>query len=227
MIKGIFFDAAGILYTRAGPTQAYALKLLQDKGFSKGISRDHLENQKAIHSQATQGRISYDSYWDQFLLLQGVIDPNQRKSFASQIVDYSNNVHPTQGGREALSGLKQRGYLLGIITDTMYPIEWKMRRLEKAGVAEFIDVVTCSTVLGAFKPNPAVYSNALLQANLMPTESAFVGHLGTELLGAHKAGMVTIAINYDLGTKADYYCNSLLDLLTLPILVGSPTESNM
>ncbi len=33
MIKAIFFDAAGILYTRAGHTEEFALNLLQDGGF--------------------------------------------------------------------------------------------------------------------------------------------------------------------------------------------------
>ena len=84
--------------------------------------------------------------------------------------------------------MKQKGIRLGIITDTMYPVEWKMRRLEKAGVAEFIEIVACSTSIGAHKPDPAVYAYALDQANLSQGESAFVGHLGIELEGAKKVG---------------------------------------
>jgi HAD superfamily hydrolase (TIGR01509 family) len=225
MIKGIFFDAAGILYTRERPTEEYALSLLKDGGFSREISPERQKKQIALRSQASQGRISYDVYWDQFLLMRGVLDPQQRKAFTDQFIDYSNDVHPIPGGREALAGLKQRGFLLGIITDTMYPIEWKMHRLEKAGIAEFIDVVTCSTDLGAYKPDPTVYANALQQAHLKPGESVFVGHLSIELQGAHKAGMVTIAINHDPKAKADYFCSSLLDLLTLPILVRTNSES--
>ena len=226
-IKGIFFDAAGILYTRAKPTEMYALRLLQDAGFSWEISPENSKRQIALHSQASQGRISHEEYWDQFLLMRGVLDHQQRKAFVAQFIEYSNDVYPTPGGREALSGLKQRGFLLGVITDTMYPIEWKMRRLEKAGVAEYIDIVTCSTTLGAHKPDPAVYANALQQAHLKPGESAFVGHLGKELQGAHKAGMVTVAINQDPDANADYFCISLLDLLTLPILMGTLAESKV
>jgi FMN phosphatase YigB (HAD superfamily) len=225
MIKGIFFDAAGILYTRAGPTQEFALNLLQESGFCCEISPEDLKKQIAFHSQASQGCISYETYWDQFLLMRGVFDPQQRKAFTTQFIDYSNDVHPTPGGARALAVLKQRGFLLGIITDTMYPIEWKIRRLEKAGVAEFIDVVTCSTTLGAHKPDPVVYENALMQAHLLPGESAFVGHLGIELHGAHQAGMLTIAINQDPEAKADYFCSSLIDLLTLPILERTFSES--
>jgi FMN phosphatase YigB (HAD superfamily) len=218
MIKAIFFDAAGILYTRAGPTEAYALNLLHNQGFATELPPDRAARLLELRSQANQGIINHDAYWDQFLRMRGVIDSQQRKDFSTQIIYYSNNILPIPGGREALAGLKQQGFLLGIITDTIYPVEWKMRRLEKAGVAEFIDIVACSTELGAHKPDPAVYSYAIKQAHLSEGESAFVGHLGVELDGAHKAGMITIAIDQDVNATADYYCNSLLDLLTLPIL---------
>jgi HAD superfamily hydrolase (TIGR01509 family) len=217
MIRGIFFDAAGILYYRPEPTETYTLKLLRQANFSTEISPEDLQQQMALRAQANQGQVSHETYWDQFLLRRGVTDPAQRKSLVGQIIDYSNDVLPTPGGREALAGLKQRGFVLGIVTDTMYPLEWKMRRLNKVGVAEFIEVVACSTVLGVHKPDPATYLNALQQAHLTPGEAAFVGHATVELEGARRAGMTTVAVNYDADAPADYYCNSLLDLLNVPI----------
>ncbi|PKO13527.1 MAG: hypothetical protein CVU39_18565 [Chloroflexi bacterium HGW-Chloroflexi-10] len=225
MIKAIFFDAAGILYTRNGPTEEFAIHLLQDNGFSTEISSDLIQKQFSLRSQANQGVINHEIYWEQYLLVRKVTDPELRKKFIEQIINYSNNIQSIPGSRETLAELKRRGFLMGIITDTMYPVEWKMRRLEKAGVAQFIEIVACSTDLGAHKPDPVVYSYALQQANLTPDESAFVGHLGIELEGAQKAGMTTIAINYDVDAKADYYCSSLLDLLNLPILQKSIHES--
>lgn len=220
MIKGIFFDAAGILYTRSGPTETFALDLLQKNGFRPEISPDQLKHQLEIRSLANQGVIKHNAYWDQFLLMRGVTNPEQRKDFYLAIINFSNDVQPVQGAREALMGLRQKGLLLGIITDTIYPVEWKMRRLEKAGVAEFIDIVACSSKLGAHKPDPAVYFYALKQAHLQQGESAFVGHLGIELEGAHNAGMLTIAIDYDQDARADYYCRSLSDIINLPIFLN-------
>jgi len=216
-IKGIFFDAADVFYRRPQPTAKYVSNLLKEKGLSTGLSVEDQMRQKARRSQANSGHLSPDEYWDQFLLVHGVAIPEQRKTLVGQIIDYSNNVLPIPGGREALAGLKRRGFVLGIVTDTMYPIEWKMRWLNKVGVAEFIDVVACSTVLGAHKPDPAMYLNALQQAHLTPSESAFVGHDAGELEGAHKAGIATVAVNYDPDAKAGYYCESLLDLLNVPI----------
>ncbi len=217
MIKVIFFDAAGILYTRGGHTEAYALNLLQKNGFSTVVKPDQYSHQMELRSQANAGAVSHDVYWDQFLLMRGVLDPQLRKEYATEIIDYSNDVQPVSGAKEALTKLKQKGILLGIITDTMYPLEWKMRRLKKAGVAEFIEIVACSTEIGAHKPDPAVYAYALEQAHLAQCESAFVGHLGVELEGAKKAGMTTIAVDHDMDAKADFYCHCLNDILALPI----------
>lgn len=216
-IKAIFFDAAGILYTRAGPTEEFAIKLLQKMGFSPEISTELFEKQLTLRSHANEGSISHEVYWDQYLSMRNVTDPDQRKDFSTQIINYSNDIQPMPGAREALTSLKEKGYLMGIITDTMYPVEWKMRRLARAGVEEFIDIVSCSTSLGAHKPDPAVYRYAIEQAKLSSAETVFVGHLGIELEGAQKAGMTTVAINYDPGTIADFYCQSILDLPSLPI----------
>ena len=217
MLKGILFDAADVFYYRPGPTDRYALTLIRQRGYSATLSPDDQKRLKQLHIEATEGRVSPEAYWDQLCLMHGVAIPQEREALVEQINDYSNQVLPIPGGREALAGLKQRGFVLGIITDTMYPVEWKMRWLVQVGVAEFIDVVACSTVLGAHKPEPAMYLNALQQAHLTPDESAFVGHDAEELDGARKAGMTTVAVNYDPEAKADYYCQSLLDLLNVPI----------
>jgi HAD superfamily hydrolase (TIGR01509 family) len=216
-IKGIFFDAADVFYCRPMSTDSYALNLLKEKGYATELSEEDQMRDKALRSQAKSGRLSPDEYWDQFLLMRGVASPDERRTLVGKINDHSNHVLPIPGGREALAGLRQRGFALGIVTDTMYPIEWKMRWLNTVGVAEFIDVVACSTVLGAHKPDPAMYLNAVQQAHLTPGESAFVGHDAEELEGARKAGIATVAVNYGPDVRADYYARSLVDLLHVPI----------
>lgn len=217
MIKGIFFDAADVFYVRRESTTAFALEMLARQGYATNVSAQAEARQKELHVLATEGRVRHTAYWDQFLQLRGVDDATARESMVEQIVARSHLVDAIPGGREAMAGLKQRGFLLGIVTDTIYPIEWKMAWLAHVGVAEFIDVVACSTVLGAHKPNPEIYSNAMQQAKLTPNVSAFVGHDAGELSGARRAGMSTVAVNYDPEAKADYYCTSLLDLLNVPI----------
>jgi len=216
-IRGIFFDAAGVFYYRPEPTDQYVSTLLKARGPSTELSAEDRVRQKALRSQADSGHLSPDDYWDQVLLMHGVADPEERSALVGKINDYSNHVLPIPGGREALAGLRERGFVLGVVTDTMYPLVWKMRWLDQMGVAEFMDVIACSTVLGVHKPDPAIYLDALQQAHLTPSESAFVGHDAGELEGAREAGMATVAVNYDPGARADYYARSLLDLLNVPI----------
>ena len=226
-LRGIFFDASGVLYRRPESTQKFVANLLREKGLVAGLSDRDLARQKALRGQANCGHLSPDEYWDQVLLMHGLTDAEERRSLVGKISDYANQVVPIPGGREALAGLKQRGFVLGIVTDTMHPLEAKMRWLGAVGVAEFIDVVACSTVLGVHKPDPAIYLNALQQAGLAPGEAAFVGHAADELEGAHRAGMATVAVYQEAGAQADYYAASLLDLLNVPIFAACAARHSL
>ena len=108
--------------------------------------------------------------------------------------------------RETVQALKQRGFVLSIITDTIYPLARKMRWLEKIGVAEFVDHVACSTELGVHKPDPAIYLGAVRQAGLTVDESAFVGHATDELAGARRVGMKTVAVFYGADARGGLLC---------------------
>jgi len=222
-ISGILFDAAGVFYRRPGSTRKFVAKLVEGMGLSLELSAEDRLQQKALRSRANKGHLSPDEYWGQVLRMAGVADPAKRRALLCQIDAYSDDVFPIAGGREALAGLRQRGFLLGIVTDTIYPVERKMRWLDRVGIAEFIDVVACSTVVGAHKPDPVIYLDALQQAHLTPGRAAFVGHDADELEGAHSAGMATVAVNYKPGARADYYARSLLDLLNVPIFATAHT----
>jgi FMN phosphatase YigB (HAD superfamily) len=216
-IRGILFDAAGVFYRRPEATSAYVANLLKARGLAMDLPAEERLRQKKLRSQANMGQLSPDQYWGELLLMFGIAAPEERQALVDQIHGHSDNVLPIPGGREALVGLKKRGFLLGIVTDTIYPIERKMGWLEQVGVAEFIDIVSCSTVVGAHKPEPAIYLDALRQAGLAPDEAAFVGHDADELDGAHRAGMATVAVHHEPGARADYYAQSLVDLLNIPI----------
>ncbi len=223
-IKGIFFDAADVLYVRPVSTGMHLTKLLDGKGLPTELSVEDQSRQKALRSLAKRGLISHDWYWDQVLEMHGIADAEERRRLTVQIDEVSNHVVPVPGAREALAELKQRGFVVGVVTDTMHSIEHKMRWLEQVGVAEFVDVVACSTVLGAHKPEPVMYLNAVKQAGIMPDESAFVGHRADEVEGARQAGLATVGVNYDPDVRADYYARSLPDLLNVSIFQQSTED---
>ncbi|MFN2220499.1 MAG: HAD family hydrolase [Anaerolineae bacterium] len=223
-IRGIFFDAAGVLYRRPESTKVYVSRLLDERGLSMELSVQDQERLQAMRSAANKGQLSPDQYWDQLLVMCGIVDPKERKRLLPKIDEYSDKVLPLPGVREALAALKERGFLLGIVTDTIYPLERKMRWFDALGIAELIDVISCSTVVGTYKPDPAIYLDALQQAGLTPAESVFVGHDAEELDGACKVGITTVAVYQEPDAKADYYAQSLMDLLNVPILGKAHTR---
>lgn len=222
MIRGIFFDAAGVFYDREETTTAFAVRRLKELGYPGELSEANKARKRELHRLANEGRISHKVYWDKVLFMYGLVDSAARQQLTEQVLAQTFNVFAYPGGREAMAGLQARGFILGIITDTIYPVEWKMKWLEKVGVAEFIRIVSCSSVLGAHKPQPEMYLNALHQARLSPREAAFVGHDAIELDGARRAGLATVAVNHDAAANADYYVDSLLGLLKVPIFKPLP-----
>jgi FMN phosphatase YigB (HAD superfamily) len=55
---------------------------------------------------------------------------------------------------------------MGVVTDTMYPLEWEVGWLAQAGLDGLIDAVACSSELGRGMPDPAIYDDALARLGL-------------------------------------------------------------
>ncbi len=221
MVRGIFFDAAGVFYDRHQTTRAFALRLLSQRGYLAEAPEGQRHERGAAEREAMRGGITPEAYWDGFLQRRGMAAASERGAAVQAILAHSDDVYALPGGREALTGLKARGFTLGVITDTMYSLERKMGWLARAGVADLFDIVACSTELGVHKPDPAIYRNALQQSGLTAALSAFVGHDTRELAGARQVGMATVAVHYDPDAQADYYVGSLLGLLDVPIFQRS------
>lgn len=220
-INGIFFDAAGVFYDRTESTGALLRRRLAELGLSSNLPPAQAARHAALYERATEGRVHHEEYWDERLKLHGLSDPSLRACLGKEIIDHTFDVFGYPGGRVAMAGLHSRGFVLGLVTDTIYPVEWKMAWLEKVGVAEFFSVVACSTVLGAHKPHAEMYLNAVRQAGLTAADSAFVGHDTGELAGARRAGLATVAVNYDSTARADYFAESLPALLDVPIFAAA------
>jgi FMN phosphatase YigB (HAD superfamily) len=217
MITGIFFDAGGIFYTREEPTRHYALRLVTEQGISTEMSPEEDARLRTLKEQASNGWIDAPTYWDEFLMAHAVADQAKRSELTDKILKHVNMVSAVPGAREVMRDLKQRGFILGVITSTMYSSEWKISWLEEVGVAEFIDILICSTELGQDKTHPTIFWAALTKAKLNPWQTAYVANGARELAEAHHLGMSTVAVLYEPDAKADYYVQTLPDLLSVPI----------
>ncbi len=219
MIRGVFFDANGVLYDRNESTVQSVRHMLASLGYATSQTEEVQRHLKHLSGEATCGRISHEEYWSTYLAFHGVKDDSLVKDLLKQISENTDSIVPVPGSREVLETLRKRNKKIGVITDTMVPLEVKLMWLDAAGLPEHIfDAFVCSTVIGARKPDAAMYEDAAAQAGITCGEALFVGHAADELEGAKEAGMVTAAVNADPGAIGDYNLAALQDLLELPLL---------
>ena len=91
---------------------------------------------------------------------------------------------------EALRALRERGYLIGIVSNAT-PTGAVMRHdLEVLGLAELIDAATYSSECGFRKPHPRIYLSTAEQLGVTPAECVFVGdRVKEDIRGSQALGM--------------------------------------
>lgn len=224
-IKGIFFDAADVFYARRESTLTYTVRLLRERGYPAELSAEEAARHRELRHRASGGHVSTEAYWDAVLRMYGVAAAAERAALAELINAQADDVYALPAAAETVSALKARGFILSIITDTVFPPGRKLRWLAGIGIAGCVDHIACSTELGVHKPDPAIYLAALRLAGLAAADSAFVGHDTRELAGARRVGMQTVAVFYEPDAQADYYADSLPGLLDVPIFTIQESEA--
>ena len=134
MIRAVFFDASGVLYDRARPTEEFAEEFVRAAGFVRAPDAAERARQGELRHAATIGAADHLAYWRHFLRVRGVPAGERERELLEAILAQNDRVHAKPGGRETLGGLRARGILTGAITDTMYPLASKLRWLAAAGV---------------------------------------------------------------------------------------------
>lgn len=114
-----------------------------------------------------------------------------RKGFAESVRD----VALMPGALEALRHCRERGYVMGIVSNTIMP-GWLFREdLVRLGVAEFFKFAIFSSEYGRPKPHVGIFQEALAQAGVHASRAVFVGDsYQADVVGARGAGMKAIWI---------------------------------
>jgi len=214
-IKAIFFDAGDILYFR--PDKDKNLNLFLN-GQKLDIHPNFLAERARLKDLAFSGQMGRHDFYEQVLRLYGLTDPQTISAGvdAMKMDDYS--VEILDGVPDTIIQLKQKGYILGIITDTAMPFSKKLNWFDQYGFGHVWDSVISSKELGVRKPSPVLYETAIAQVGIAPDEAVFVGHKTSELQGARDVGMKTIAFNYEVDAVADVYLEKFSDLLIVPFI---------
>jgi HAD superfamily hydrolase (TIGR01509 family) len=94
------------------------------------------------------------------------------------------------GAIETLAALREQGYHIGMISNTIWPAELHMEDLAEIGLLAYLDHMDFSGELGYWKPNPRVFQHTLSKLGVAPDQAVFVGDNPREdILGAQGVGM--------------------------------------
>jgi FMN phosphatase YigB (HAD superfamily) len=214
-VKALFFDAGDLLYHR--PHQG---KRLRSWLSTLGSYPTQIDPQvdADLKELAFCNEITRTEYHTRLIQSLGITDPELIRQGVSVFEQEDDEVVIFDGVPETMQALKQRGFYLGIITDTSLPVSTKLRWFEKAGFGNVWDAVISSAEMGFHKPDARIYQAGVEQVGVSFREAAFVGHKKSELDGATAMGMPTIAYNPDPDAEADYRIIHFSELLDLPLL---------
>jgi putative hydrolase of the HAD superfamily len=130
---------------------------------------------------------------------------------------FAENTEPYPDAEQTLEYLKNKGYKLGIITDTDGTKGIKKMRLDKLEIVKDFDVVVISGEdTPRTKPDPGPYLLVAERLGVKPNECVFIGDKPfTDIDGGNAAGMKTILLKRrDWGVKenSDFTVKSLAEL---------------
>lgn len=132
-------------------------------------------------------------------------------------------VAPFPDTHDVLQTLKERGYKIGLITNSFQPMWFRDIELRAYDLLKYLDARITSGDTRFMKPHPAIYWRMLGLLDLMPQDAIMVGDRpGHDIQGAHNVGMAGVLmsppyLNRPLeGVEPDFTIESLTELL--PIL---------
>lgn len=198
-------------------------------------------SEAAIHAMIDAGlqmrkdkalRLLFKMYWkhgieDQRIFerfLRATIGKVDYKILASGIVAYrkvkAGHLVPYPHVRETLIKLKEKGLLLGIVSDAPRLQAWL--RLAELNLGEFFDFVIALEDTGQKKPSKLPFKAAIKKLSLLPAEILFVGdNPARDIRGAKSVGMQTALAAYGLVTGspkksgADFVLRDIKNLLKI------------
>ena len=123
---------------------------------------------------------------------------------------------PVAGAQETITGLKQKGYRLGVVSSGS---ECRVgREIRELGLDNFFETVVCNEQMENKKPHPEGLETALRSLGCSSEVSCYVGDSPEDIEMGKRAGMLTV------GVRSDYPTSWKLKSQQPDILIESLTE---
>jgi len=125
--------------------------------------------------------------------------------------------HVLPGTPEYLQALRDEGYFLGVISNSIGTMK---EQLERVGLGPYFHTVLDSAIVGVEKPHPEIFEQAVTRARVAPAEALFVGDTyATDIGGARLAGLGAVLMDR-VGAYAGVEALECPRITTLPALSG-------
>jgi putative hydrolase of the HAD superfamily len=178
VIRGVIFDFGNVICSF--DVGRFLARL---HGWS-GLPVDTLREQvygSGLHTLYERGAVSSDEFHRRVETLTGAGIPVE--TFAE---GFSDIFTPIEGTQALIRGLRGK-VRLGLLSNTN---EWHFRRhIRNVPVFPLFDTVTLSYEVGALKPEPSIYRDALRKLSLPPGECVFIDDIGEYADGAAAVGI--------------------------------------
>ena len=178
MIRGVIFDFGNVICSF--DVEIFLAKLHEWSGLDVETLRDRIYGSR-LHSRYERGEISSERFYREISRLTGA--RVSAEEFAEGFTDIFTPLESTHGLIRALKGR----YRLGLLSNTN---EWHFERhIRKVPVFPLFDAVTLSFEVGALKPEPEIYLDALRKLSLPPEACVFIDDIGKYAEGAAALGI--------------------------------------
>lgn len=204
MLKGIIFDLDDTLYAYE-PVNEDAMSALQ----TYACSRLHISEEKfrqeyeKARREIKRGLPHSASGHNRLLYCQRFLENCRRYSPGLALEMYEvywgyilEHMELREGAVELLKYCRSAGLETAVCTDLTAHIQH--RKLQKLGIAGYIDMLVTSEEAGVEKPGEAIYDMTLRKLGVKPEETVFVGDdFERDVEGPLKAGMRPIWLSGD------------------------------
>jgi putative hydrolase of the HAD superfamily len=155
--------------------------LADASGAPPAVIRGHMAEVRDLALQYESGSLTTDEFFRQVTQKTGMqID---RDRFRDAYCDIFTPIEETYGLIRAL----KYSYRLGLVSNTS---EWHFEHgIRLVPVFPLFDTVTLSYEVGALKPDPAVYHDALRKLNLPPSSCVYIDDIQANVDAAAALGM--------------------------------------
>lgn len=205
MFTTVLFDMGGTLENISYSSETMVkvtdsmLMLLEKYGIQVNETKEEFWNKVKegkeayrIFSESNQIELKPEEIWPNWIMKE--IDLHNKDKIAEISEELAHMWEVTyferklrDGVKETLEKLKNKGYKLGIISNTasLYQV---FAVLQDYGIRDYFEDVTLSSITGYRKPNKEIFNIALNQMQAAPEECVYVGDTRSrDIIGAKNA----------------------------------------